>query len=77
MADPTDIMIHNFSERLSENVVHFHVMKMIDSLFIWIGKEAEFSSLSVAMCTKYVSVHLAPSPNQIATFNKFFFCQAK
>ena len=56
MADVTDIRIHNFSERLLDTVVHFHIMRMTDSLFIWMGKEAELSSLSVAMLTKYVSV---------------------
>ena len=50
-------MVHNFSERLLDTVVHFHIMKMKDSLLIWIGKKAELNSLSVAMCTKYVSVH--------------------
>jgi proteasome assembly chaperone 4 len=57
MADARELMVHNFSERLLDTVVHFHIMKMKDSLLIWIGKKAELNSLSVAMCTKYVSVH--------------------
>ena len=60
MADVTDIRIHNFSERLLDTVVHFHIMRMTDSLFIWMGKEAELSSLSVAMLTKYVSQYSPP-----------------
>ena len=55
MADTSGIMVHNFSECLLDNMVHFHVMKMKDSLFVWMGKKAELSSLSVAMCTKYSS----------------------
>lgn len=53
--DSGEIIVHNFSENLFDNVVHFHVMGMKDSLFIWIGQKRELNSLSVAMCTKYVS----------------------
>lgn len=56
MADFDEIKIHDFSERILERVVHFHVMKMRDSVFIWAGENLELNSLSVAMSTKYVSV---------------------
>ena len=63
MADTSGIMVHNFSERLLDNMVHFHIMKMKDSLFVWMGKKAELSSLSIAMCTKYVSAYTPPPWN--------------
>ncbi len=79
MAGTREIMIHNFCERLLDNVVHFHIMKMKDSVLIWIGKKAELTSLSVAMCTRYVSVYQwclcglnsKASSHQVSNFLKF------
>ena len=48
--------VHNFSEQLSDQVVHFQVLKMVDSLILWIGLKPEMSNLSVAACTKFVRV---------------------
>jgi hypothetical protein len=73
MAGTREIMIHNFCERLLDNVVHFHIMKMKDSVLIWIGKKAELTSLSVAVCTRYVSVCVVSkaSSHQVSNFLKF------
>ncbi|KAM9666791.1 proteasome assembly chaperone 4 isoform 2-T2 [Trichechus inunguis] len=30
-----DVSLHNFSARLWEQLVHFHVMRLTDSLFLW------------------------------------------
>ncbi|XP_043575410.1 proteasome assembly chaperone 4 isoform X3 [Chiloscyllium plagiosum] len=29
------LSVHNFSEKLSEQMVHFHVLRMKDSFFLW------------------------------------------
>lgn len=47
--------VHTFSDTLLDQTVHFQVLRMKDSLYIWIGSSPELSSLAVAMCTRYVS----------------------
>ena len=51
----TTLGLHKFAEQLIDQTVHFQVLKMTDSLFLWIGSSAEMGSLAVAMRTKYVS----------------------
>ncbi|XP_041101106.1 proteasome assembly chaperone 4 [Polyodon spathula] len=53
------ISIHNFSEKILEQVVHFHVMKMKDCFFLWVGSTPSLSNLAVAMCSKFDSVPLS------------------
>lgn len=48
--------LHSFSETLLDQNVQFQILKMTESLYIWIGSSPEMSSLAVAMCTKYVSI---------------------
>ncbi|XP_029446411.1 proteasome assembly chaperone 4 [Rhinatrema bivittatum] len=47
------ISLHNFSERIKEQQVHFHVMAMTDCFFLWIGTAPTLSSLAVAMCNRF------------------------
>lgn len=47
--------VHEFSDTFLDQTVHFQILRMKDSLYIWIGSSPELSSLAVAMCTKYVS----------------------
>ena len=47
--------VHSFSDTLLDQKVHFQIVKMTDSLYVWIGTSPEMNALSVAMCTKYVS----------------------
>lgn len=49
------ISIHNFTEKILEQVIHFHVMKLSDSFFLWVGSSPVLSSLAVSMSSKYVS----------------------
>ncbi|KAB1261717.1 Proteasome assembly chaperone 4 [Camelus dromedarius] len=49
---PADVSLHNFSARLWEQLVHFHVMRLTDSLFLC-GGHAAPRNLAVAMCTRY------------------------
>lgn len=51
-----DVTLHNFSARLWEQLVHFHVMRLTDSLFLWVGATPHLRNLAVAMCSRYVSV---------------------
>lgn len=47
--------LHTFSDTLLDQKVHFQILKMTDSLYVWIGTSPEMDALAVAMCTKYVS----------------------
>lgn len=47
--------VHTFSDTLLDQKVHFQILKMTDSLYVWIGTSPEMNALAVAMCTKYVS----------------------
>lgn len=49
------VSLHNFSARLWEQLVHFHVMRLTDSLFLWVGATPHLRNLAVAMCSRYVS----------------------
>lgn len=49
------ITVHNFSEKILEQVVHFHVMKLSSGFFLWVGSSPELSNLAVSMCSKYVN----------------------
>ncbi|XP_075901461.1 proteasome assembly chaperone 4 [Nelusetta ayraudi] len=53
------ITVHNFSERILEQVIHFHVMKMSGGFFLWVGSAPELSNLAVSMCSKYDSMPLS------------------
>lgn len=53
-----EVSLHNFSARLWEQLVHFHVMRLTDSLFLWVGATPHLRNLAVAMCSRYVSVGL-------------------
>ncbi|XP_043937452.1 proteasome assembly chaperone 4 [Protopterus annectens] len=52
----SEISIHDFAEKILEQLVHFHVMKMTDCFFLWVGATPHFSNLAVAMCNKYDSM---------------------
>ncbi|XP_063489077.1 proteasome assembly chaperone 4 isoform X1 [Symphalangus syndactylus] len=51
-----DVSLHNFSARLWEQLVHFHVMRLTDSLFLWVGATPHLRNLAVAMCSRYASL---------------------
>ncbi|XP_003979179.1 proteasome assembly chaperone 4 [Takifugu rubripes] len=52
-------VVHNFSEKILEQLVHFHVMKLNSGFFLWVGSSPELSNLAVSMCSKYDSVPLS------------------
>lgn len=49
------ISVHNFSERLMEQVIHFHVMKLDGGFFLWVGTAPVLSNLAVSMSSRFVS----------------------
>ncbi|KAM6454276.1 proteasome assembly chaperone 4 isoform 2-T2 [Liasis olivaceus] len=55
-AEEGGISLHNFCGRLAEHLVHFHAMRLQDSLFLWVGDGPELSNLAVAMCTPRDSI---------------------
>lgn len=54
-ADFRGISVHNFSEKILEQVVHFHVMKLDGGFFLWVGSAPVLSNLAVSLNSKYVS----------------------
>lgn len=70
-----DVSLHNFSARLWEQLVHFHVMRLTDSLFLWVGATPHLRNLAVAMCSRYVSVggawaETGVGPNLVGTWGR-------
>ncbi|KAM9199044.1 proteasome assembly chaperone 4 isoform 1-T1 [Mergus octosetaceus] len=65
------IVLHDFSGRLGEQRVHFHAMRLRDSLFLWVGAAPALSSLAVAMCSPRdgvpVSTSLLGDPSDTAS----------
>ncbi|XP_026532422.1 proteasome assembly chaperone 4 [Notechis scutatus] len=55
-AEEGGISLHNFHGRLAEQLVHFHAMRLQDSLFLWVGDGPQLSNLAVAMCTPRDSI---------------------
>merc|ERR1712212_834203 len=69
------ITVHNFSEKILEQVIHFHVMKLNGGFFLWVGSSPVLSNLAVSMNSKYDSMPLSmlvlgepsdTSPNSLA-----------
>uniref|UniRef100_A0AAY4CQN0 Uncharacterized protein n=1 Tax=Denticeps clupeoides TaxID=299321 RepID=A0AAY4CQN0_9TELE len=56
MEGPGDgISVHRFSEKLLEQPVHFHVMKLSGGFFLWIGAAPVLSNLAVSVNSRLVS----------------------
>uniref|UniRef100_A0AAQ4S9F5 Proteasome assembly chaperone 4 n=1 Tax=Gasterosteus aculeatus aculeatus TaxID=481459 RepID=A0AAQ4S9F5_GASAC len=53
------ITVHNFSERILEQVIHFHVMKLSGGFFLWVGSSPVLSNLAVSMGSRYDSMPLS------------------
>ncbi|XP_039983794.1 proteasome assembly chaperone 4 [Xiphias gladius] len=53
------VSVHNFSEKILEQVVHFHVMKLSGGFFLWVGSAPVLSNLAVSMSSKYDSMPLS------------------
>lgn len=49
------IRTHDFSEKVLEQMVHFHVMKLTGGFFLWIGTSPVLSNLAVSMNSRFVS----------------------
>ncbi|KAK7802295.1 hypothetical protein U0070_012817 [Myodes glareolus] len=56
-----DVSLHNFSARLWEQLIHFHVMRLTDSLFLWVGATPHLRNLAVAMCSRYDPIPVCTS----------------
>uniref|UniRef100_A0A9J8AEH9 Proteasome assembly chaperone 4 n=1 Tax=Cyprinus carpio carpio TaxID=630221 RepID=A0A9J8AEH9_CYPCA len=51
------IVVHD--EKILEQLVHFHVMKLSGGFFLWIGSSPVLSSLALAINSKYDSTPLS------------------
>ncbi|XP_056131972.1 proteasome assembly chaperone 4 [Lampris incognitus] len=47
------ITVHNFSEKILEQTIHFHVMKLNGGFFLWVGSTPVLSNLAVSMSSRY------------------------
>lgn len=52
------ISVYDFSEKLKEQMVHFHVMKLTGGFFLWVGTSPVLSNLAVSMNSRFVSCML-------------------
>ena len=61
---PTEsrIGIHNFSDTFLNTTVHFHVMRMEESFFLWIAHKENIDNLAMAMKTKFVRGFILITP---------------
>uniref|UniRef100_A0A8C3VSW9 Uncharacterized protein n=1 Tax=Catagonus wagneri TaxID=51154 RepID=A0A8C3VSW9_9CETA len=48
-----DIVLYNFSVRMWEQLIHFHIMQLMDSLSLWEGPRPHLFNLTVVMRTCY------------------------
>ncbi|XP_028300273.1 proteasome assembly chaperone 4-like isoform X6 [Gouania willdenowi] len=55
----TNISVHNFSEKLLEQLVHFHVMKLDGGFFLWVGSAPVLSNMAVSMSSRHDSTPLS------------------
>ncbi|XP_034439125.1 proteasome assembly chaperone 4 [Hippoglossus hippoglossus] len=53
------ISLHNFSEKILEQQVHFHVMKLSGGFFLWVGSAPVLSNMAVSMSGKCDSMPLS------------------
>ncbi|KAM9365574.1 proteasome assembly chaperone 4 [Pholidichthys leucotaenia] len=53
------LTVHNFSEKILEQPVHFHVMKLSGGFFLWVGSAPTLSNMAVSMSSRYDSMPLS------------------
>ena len=61
-AEPT-LDVHTFSDKIVEATMHFQVLRLSDSFFLWIGSSPQFNNLAMAMVTRFVSVQFVTVAN--------------
>lgn len=55
MEDACKLGVKDFSANILGQTIHFHVISLQQSFFLWAGTKLSFKSLAVAMQTKFVS----------------------
>lgn len=65
MEEAVGLTVRTFSETFVGERVHFYVLRLKQSFLVWVGTDTTFSTLAVAMNTRFVSVesvfmHLVP-----------------
>ncbi|MCI4395814.1 hypothetical protein PGIGA_G00196360 [Pangasianodon gigas] len=53
------LSVHDFSEKLLEHMVHFHVLKLTGGFFLWVGTSPVLSNLAVSMNSRFDSMPLS------------------
>ncbi|KAM6922037.1 proteasome assembly chaperone 4 [Xenentodon cancila] len=54
-----NVSTHNFSDKILEQVVHFHVMKLSGGFLLWLGSAPVLSNLAVSMSSRFDSMPLS------------------
>ncbi|XP_076844161.1 proteasome assembly chaperone 4 isoform X2 [Brachyhypopomus gauderio] len=52
------ITVHDFSEKILEQLVHFHVMKLDGGFFLWVGASAVLGNMALSMSSARESLPL-------------------
>ena len=58
-AEPNGVSVNTFKEKILGFDIHFYVLRMQQSFFLWIGTEPNLETLVVAMQTRFVSLLLS------------------
>lgn len=57
--EPNGVGVSTFKEKILGFDIHFYVLRMQQSFFLWIGTEPNLEALAVAMQTRFVSLLLS------------------
>ncbi|XP_067274862.1 proteasome assembly chaperone 4 [Pseudorasbora parva] len=58
-ASVDSISVHDFSEKILEQQVHFHVMRLSGGFFLWVGSRSALSNLAVSIASKHDAMPLS------------------
>ncbi|CAN9500753.1 unnamed protein product [Ophioblennius macclurei] len=53
------IKLHHFSEKILEQTVHFHVMKLSGGFFLWLGSAPVLSNVAMSISSRFDSMPLS------------------
>lgn len=65
----SEVRVKAFSEEIAGQEVNFYILCMKQSFMLWVGADASFSTLAVAMNTRYVC-----TPYQLVMYKVLYRC---
>ena len=65
------LKMHSFSDKLAETQIHFQVLRMEQSFFVWIGiSPPRFQNFAVAVQNRFVSLNYVLEQTKCVLNNK-------